>query len=426
MAEPGSIPVPSMPKTSPSIEHTPAAYRRMRDPALLRFYYSIKAMKMLDAMELSGSSPPDIFVGRIGYPKVFIGPLVPPLEGDTSLLGTPEMWPGRSIADIVEMRSQLLRGMYAVNVRDVNRSGIVDFTQELALSKDSAYVDLELEKKPRHVVRWDDHTQPFGPSAPLKSVQVSGTRADTKIEKAHSDTDLKAADAIIELYEKGVLVSKIQKAFSAGLFGLKNRRRFVPTRWAITAVDDAIGKHLLAQVKEFPTIDEFRVYETVALDNRWEVLMMPRHWSYELMEAWYPGTVWNATGRCVEMYSSAEGWLPRKRYAEIGGCYYAARLAVCELLVRLKRQATVIILREAHPGYIMPVGVWNVREHVRQALRSEPLKFDTLAGALRHVQSRLEIPLKVWMENSRLFRALSAQKALAEATNLGSLKHAAD
>jgi len=37
-------------------------------------------------------------------------------------------------------------------------------------------------------------------------------------------------------------------------------------------------------------------------------------------------------------------------------------LAVCDQLVKERRQATVIVLREARPGYIMPVGVWQVRE----------------------------------------------------------------
>jgi hypothetical protein len=39
-------------------------------------------------------------------------------------------------------------------------------------------------------------------------------------------------------------------------------------------------------------------------------------------------------------------------------------LAVGELLEKERRQAAVVVLREAHPGYIMPVGVWQVREIV--------------------------------------------------------------
>jgi len=49
---------------------------------------------------ISGSSPPGVFVGRIGYPKVSIGPMVPPQHGDTSIMDTPEFWLGRPLEKI--------------------------------------------------------------------------------------------------------------------------------------------------------------------------------------------------------------------------------------------------------------------------------------------------------------------------------------
>src|SRR5579884_540096 len=59
---------------------------------------------------VSGSTPPGVFVGRFGYPKVFVGPMVPRIYGDTSLLDTPEMWRGKTIEDIVDYRYSLVRG----------------------------------------------------------------------------------------------------------------------------------------------------------------------------------------------------------------------------------------------------------------------------------------------------------------------------
>jgi hypothetical protein len=185
---------------------------------------------------------------------------------------------------------------------------------------------------------------------------------------------LKAARAVSTLYEKGVLISKIQRAFSVGAFGLNDNRRLVPTRWSITAVDSIISKDQMEQIKLFPEINEYRVYESQYLDNRFEVLMIPGAWSYEAMEAWYPGTIWNPSGRHAVMFSDWEGYEGRNKYATIGGCYYAARLAVGELLTRERRQAGVVVLREAHPGYIMPVGVWQVRETVRHAVKQKRLK----------------------------------------------------
>jgi hypothetical protein len=197
-----------------------------------------------------------------------------------------------------------------------------------------------------------------------------------------------------------------------GAFGIKQNRRLVPTRWSITAVDSILSKDLMEEVKTFPEINEYRLYESRYLDNVFEVLMLPQAWSYEAMEAWYPGTIWNPSGNSVVLYSDWEGYDGRTTYAEIGGCYYAARLAVCELLSKERKQATVIVLREAHPGYIMPVGVWQVRENVRNAMRQTPLKFNTLDEALARVASQFQIPLQRWIAGSRLLQDAMFQKRL--------------
>ncbi|MEM3049808.1 MAG: hypothetical protein QXT42_03680, partial [Thermoplasmata archaeon] len=104
----------------------------------------------------------------------------------------------------------------------------------------------------------------------------------------------------------------------------------------------------------------------------------------------------------------------RTTYASIGGCYYAARMAVNELLQRERRQAGVTILREAHPGYILPVGVWNVRENVRAALRTQPHKFGTLKEALAHISSIMDIPVSRWIRNSSLLKDALYQRRLDE------------
>jgi len=210
------------------------------------------------------------------------------------------------------------------------------------------------------------------------------------------------------------MVTKIQKAFSVGAFGIEKNRRLVPTRWSITAVDDIISKNLAETVKTFPEINEYRVYESVYLDNIFEVLMIPAQWSYESMEAWYPGTVWNPHGRSTAIFSDYEGNNGRTTYAQIGGCYYSARLAVCEQLVKERRQATVIVLREARPGYIMPVGVWQVRENVRNAMRQNPFLFKSLAESLQFIGGRFEIPLQRWILQSELLKNALFQKKITD------------
>jgi hypothetical protein len=382
---------------------------------LVRANFYLKTMPLINGLDVDGASPPSVFIGRIGYPYVYAGPMVPPVHEDTSLMDIPELWFGKSMDEIVGFRSMLVRGMHRVNVWRFEEAGrIMEQTRELALSVDSVDVELALMKPPRRSLILDDDVQPFGPSAPVRDLHVGNARWDQQIEKAYYDADLKAVDAVKGLYSDSVMVTKIQRAFSVGAFGLEQNRRLVPTRWSITAVDDILSKNLREKVKTHPEINEYRVYESRYLDNIFEVLMLPQAWSYEAMEAWYPGTIWNPTGESVMIYGDWEGFEGRTTYASIGGCYYAARLAVCELLEKERRQATVIVLREAHPGYIMPVGVWQVRENVRNAMRQAPLKFRTLDEALMHVSNQFQIPLSRWIQNSKLLQDALYQKRLTE------------
>jgi len=384
---------------------------RSRCPILINLNFHSK-YKLLDKTELNGSSPPSVFIGRIGYPNVYIGPMIPPEVGDTSIIDTPERWFGKSIEEIVDFRVKLVRGMYRTNIKDRNK--MIELTREIALSKKPVDSEMILSKKPRRQIVMSDEVQPFGASAPLRDLSIDNTYWDRKMEKCYYDTDLKAKEAICFLYKEKVPVSSIQKAFSVGAFGIEKNRKLVPTRWSITAVDDMLSKELMENVRRYPVINEYRVYESEFLDNRFEILMLPQAWSYESMETWYPGTLWNQNPESFVLYSDFESYKGRTTYARIGGCYYSARLAVLEALEKERRQATVIVMREAHPGYIMPVGVWHVRENVRNAMRNKPLKFNTLEEALLRIAERFEISIDFWIENSEILREVFAQKKLTQ------------
>jgi len=394
---------------------------KARCPVLVRYYTSLDKKRDIDKINLEGNSPPSVFVGSFGYPSVYIGPMIPPLRGDTSLLDTPEMWVGRSIDEIVDFRASLVRGKYQVDVFDASPSlknkspkaeKIIETTTFLSLAKNPAEVEAEFLKKPSGRIMFHSEVQPLGPSAPLKEMSIGNVKIEKPVEKAYYDSDLKATEGVLMLYDSGIQISKIQKAFSTGSLGIAKQRKFVPTRWSITAVDDIISKELLAEVKRSPAINEYRIYEFSNLDNLFIVLMLPTSWRYELIEAWYPNTVWNLQGENIAIFSSHEYYNGRSTYAEIGGCYYSARLASAEALRRENRQAGVVIMREAYPGYIMPVGVWNVRETVRKAFLTLPQKFSTLSEALNHASTKLKIPPKTWIEHSSLLKSELHQKTL--------------
>jgi hypothetical protein len=365
--------------------------------------------------KVDGSTPPSVFVGRTRYPKVYVGPMLPPYYGDTSILDEPEAWVGRSLDDIVDFRFSLIRGKTALNVNEPQRSGrLLDLFQELAMSTRSVDSEACFNHSPKSSLFVDDISQPFGPSAYLKSFRASPRNSDRNIERCFYDHDLKSNQAILELYSRGISVSKIQRSFSLGMFGKNSRRKLVPTRWSITAVDSSISISLLREVKQYNLLDCYQVYLFKNLDNIFLVIFIPSRWNFEWIEAWFPGTVWNSNGVSPQLMGDYESYKGRTTYAEVGGCYYSARLAAAEKLIVDQHQASVLILREIHKGYIMPVGVWNVRESVRAALRADPVEFNSLQETLNYAMSKLTVPINQWLENSRILQENILQRKITD------------
>jgi hypothetical protein len=384
-------------------------------PVIARASSHFKIWRSLKGLTVDGSSPPSVFVGRFGYPYVNIGPLAPNYYGDTSILDAPERWWGRSMDEIIDFRAQLVRGMERVNVRKPWKAGrILERTRELSLAEHYVETEMRLKKRPRRSFRVSADVQPIGPTAPLDRFEIGYIKWNRDMEKAHYDTDLRAAPATLELFQEGVPVTQIMRAFSMGSFGVERNRRLVPTRWSITAVDDIISKDLAKQVKGYPLVNDYEVYESDYLGNRFEVLLAPDAWCYEAYEAWYPRTLWNPSETHVSIVTDWEGYNGRSKYASMGGCYYSGRLAVLEHLTRIGRQAKVFILREAYPDYILPVGVWQVRENVRNAMRQPPKCYDTLDEALKRMMSRLSIGLEHWLDAGFLLRHTLTQRKMTE------------
>jgi hypothetical protein len=387
-----------------------------------------------DSDRIVGSSPPGVFVGRFGYPKVFVGPMVPPISGDTEIMDTPEWWMGKGFDEIVDFRYSLLRGYSRANITDTqNGSRLIGTLQEVAMMTKPVDTELILARPPRRVLDLREDSQPFGPIAPLASFQTGNASVDNRIEKAYYDGDLRADDAVLQLYRNGVYVTRIQRAFSLGMFGESKKRKLVPTRWSITAVDSNLSLRLMARLKHNPLINEYRVYNYTYLDNIYIGILTPESWEFEWIEAWFEPELLAVSFPDVNLevdvekssYTSPEGYQPvmlgdsegfrgRKTYAKPGGCYYSARLASAEYLDSIEKQAGAIMLREIHPGYIMPVGVWNVRESLRALFKAKFQRFETMDEALNYACTLFEIPKHSWIESSALLQKAYHQKLISE------------
>lgn len=362
---------------------------------------------------IEGSSPPAVFVSSRNYPRVILGPMVPSMHGDTSFLDEPEMWYGKSFNEILGYRNSLVRGLIQLKNRHASEpdSTLVRL-HELLMSSRSVDSMLKLSKPPIRRLFFNEFTPPLGPYGKMEDFTISIARGDRKIEKVYYDTDMKAEEAILYLYMNGFSVNMIQKILSLGMVGIRNQRKIVPTRWSITAVDGTVSKKLVEQIKEYKSIDTYRVYKLDIYGNRYVAILIPSKWSFEWIEAWFPGTAWSSGSTEPSIIGDSEGYFGRSDYATVGGCYYSVRLAVSERLARERRQAGALILREVYPGFFAKIGVWNVRESVRMMMKQGYSTHGTFREAISEAMSYLKIPIDRWYSVSKIIKKEVVQTKL--------------
>ena len=365
----------------------------------------------LTSETLSGASPPSVFIGRYGYPKVKVGPMVPPFHGDTTILDKPEMWLGKNLEDIVNYRLSLVRGVSDVNVYAMS-GRYIESLQELAMASRPSESEVLFEKKPITDIEHEKdlgESAPYGPIAPLKSFKMASISVDKRLENMYYDKDIQAAEAIIDLYQEGVEVSRIHRVLSMGMIGTKKKRRLVPTRWGITATDDIISVNLIKSLAFYPQIDYFELYEYSHLSNYYSVILIPDDvWSFEMKEVWIDNN--GNIGMGID-FENARGL---DHYPSIAGAYFAARLAIAEYLSKRRRKAAALVLREIHPDYVMPVGVWQIREGIREALKTRKDQFETFEKALTSTCLSLSTSVEEWMRGSKIFKVKKEQRRITD------------
>ena len=354
--------------------------------------------------DLDGSTPPSVFIGRWSYPKVYAGPMMVPQLGDTYIMDSPEQWiaNNKSQEDIITYRMNLVRGKQLIDIKDVENP-FVEKLQDISLASKSIDSEATFGSKPVGA-SFNEEITPHGPSAIIEKFDIDAVRWDKQLEKSFYDTDLKARDAVMNLHNKDVPFSAMQKAFSVGAFGLKKNRKLVPTRWSITACDSTIADSLLKEVRHYPIMDSHRVYEFSSLNNYYAIILTPTEWQYEWFEAFI-----KVLGGEEMMFSDYETNSNKTEYSCVGGCYYSAKMAVLDKLAKLKLQSGVIILREAYSGYV-PLGVFNVRENIKFAMNGDYKEFESLKEALVYCGTKLQIPISKYVKQSNLLKELLHSK----------------
>ena len=376
----------------------------IRNSILAKWHESLsKYGNLFSSDTISGTSPPSVFVGSYNYPKVFVGPMVPPIHGDTSLLDSPEKWKGKTLEEIVNFRLNLVRGIQKIPI-NATEGKYIENLQEVTMSSKPTDADLIFQKSTSSNISLDGESAPFGPIGEIKSAKFSGTSSEKSIEKTFYDKDLKAPDAVLNLYNSGIDVSKIQKCFSIGMLGQK--RKLVPTKWSITATDDIISKSLVDEILDCSLIDTCKIFSYSHLGNIFSVVLFPHRWIYEMIEAWYSNGV-------LGFGSDNEDARGIDHPPAIAGAYFAAKLGVLEYLSEHKIQSGVVILREIRPEYAIPVGVWQVREGIREAMKQEPIISDTFENALNIASQKMSISKTEWLSHGNTLMMMR-QKTMSD------------
>jgi len=341
-----------------------------------------------------------VFVGQYGYPDVNIGPLAG-LEAKIGI-DNPSEWFGKPYEDIIELRSLLIRSQQKESI--FSKSRFVMDNQELALASRPTDTEITYKKSPIYNFTLSDSIQPMGPVGSVEKLRVTeNVKISRQVDKVVSD-ELKASEAANVLYKSGIDVYKISSILSSGALGLEQNRKMVPTRWSLTASQTIIADQLISEIKDFPSINEYRVYSSEYLDNHFEVLIMPGNWEFENFEVWAPGSNWypHTKTRIIDEYEPYRG---RTAYAESqAGGFYSSRCGVAMGLKGIKKQARVVVFREVYEGYSIPVGSWQILENVINAFSQPYERFNTKQEALNYLKTKLRIPVDEYIKKSIILK----------------------
>ena len=333
----------------------------------------------------SGKSP-NILIGSFGYPQVNVGSLHAQdyVEGMDDVKSFVKR--RVPIDDILLSRQSLVNSLVKAKVKDLGERFIGE-TQEIAMSSCAVDTEVELDRPLLRRMEFHERALPHGPSASLKSLKVvENVKVKPVVERLVGDTDVKSLRAMNELYSRKVDEYELTKLLSAGTLGVD--RKMVPTKWAITAVDDILGKRLRSEVLDYAYCD-FSVFCGEYIGNYYAVVVLPGDFSFELIEYTQKGHFYNEENRAIisKDYELVTG---RKEYAyETAGGYYASRLAVLKYLSSVKRQGRVIVYRIITKNYSVPLGVWTVRETLSDVMSKKGELFGGVDEALLFVRKKL-------------------------------------
>ena len=369
----------------------------------LEFYKEIKKYqsKLKPSKEIEGYASAAI-VGEQNYPNPKIYN-VSTGQKDNSFFKTNEVVK-KDYSDIVKLKAQnILGNTNNIYIKKTNTRIITEINDVYKARKPAQFesqFDKELKfNKPI----LNKLSGVLGTQNELINVELTENASTSKQIEKYTDDDIKARQAIINLYEKGIPESQIINLLGLGNFGIQLNRKVVPTRWSISAYDVAIEKHLHSIITKHNPINQYEVYYAKDKGNEFVIVLAPDGYTFENLEF---GDEWNGSD-----YVGHNNKLPYQTPNTAGG-FYASKVAIFEHLRKRKKQAQIYCIRLIE-GYDIPLGVVFVRETIRQAMTNQIFKtsnFQTLKKYLleNHTQHYKQLI------NSKTLQENKTQKKLKD------------
>jgi hypothetical protein len=361
-----------------------------------RFYEEIKAyqqtLKPTKEIIGFGSAP---IVGEKNYPFLATHN-ISNIDKKTSFFETGKLVK-KTYDEILPLKAKSILGTTQKNYIKKPKARIVEELRDIYKSKTAIEMQSSFEKELRFTkIVSSKVAGVMGSQNELTKLEAQeNTKTSNKIEK-YTENDIKAKEAIISLYEKGVNEHQIINLLALGSFGIELNRKLVPTKWAISAFDQTIDNYLHKKILKYNLLNQFEVYQDYDKGNDFIIILMPNTYSAEIVETWDLGESaeqqeqkstdkshlfgvvtqdkkvkidkWNTGKRIIieQDYVSINNKLKTKDPQCAGG-YWATKSPINRFLDKRQKQASYLSIRFID-NYDIPLGVVFVRECARKAL----------------------------------------------------------
>ncbi len=333
-------------------------------------YTDIVSESLPRGRTVSVFSPPEIYVGEFGYPRVqigFVGTLN--LRVKPNVLSSPEIWVTMGRQDFFRLRSEMFRFIQKVDISENNPW--IEFLQNIVMANNFIKVNVSAYKIPKRKSYFLPIGIPFGPVVLVNDAYIeSDFSIDPYVERIISK-DLVSRVSVWSLYQYGKRYYEIVQLMSLGLIGKLNHRKLLPTRYAMGAVESILVSRLKEEVMRYPPIDLFEIHKFNAFGDKFIVVLAPGDLNFIYSVLSNKSEESKIDSKIISAF--VNGNLSDVSFQDAPDC---VKFPILEYLYNIQRSASAIVFRYSKDRINRNMGSWFVRNSIKMALNQRPKIFE--------------------------------------------------